>query len=204
MGLCTHLPAPPTVARVQQSRVLTTTPVYSSLQKNHTAHTEMEEEQMAYHDQSCQRAYFEYVRGTYMDLCSLTSHTLLQREVCSHCNHWVVAMAETWYDQSDLCSSQIASVVMEYNYITMCLVDVSILLSVTRPFLSLRRVWLARLRSVFLCYMYLIRRFSDKTTHDYRARQWESGSMRLDNRLPLRCQSDEWLPGLNEAQVIDT
>ena len=51
---------------------------------------------------------------------------------------------------------------MEYNYVTMCLADISILLpnhmfdncvplrqlsscSVTRPFLSLQRVWLVRL-----------------------------------------------------------
>ena len=58
---------------------------------------------------------------------------------------------------------------MEYNYVTTCLVDVSILLpnhyvqycvpqqqlgsySVTRPFLSLRKVWLARLgNSVVSC-----------------------------------------------------
>ena len=36
------------------------------------------------------------------------------------CNHRVVPKAETWCDQSDPCSSQNATVVMEYNYVTMC------------------------------------------------------------------------------------
>ena len=85
---------------------------------------------------------------------SLASH---RGRVWSGCNDQVVATAETWCDQSDLHSLQTVSVVMEYNYITMCLADVSMLLSnhlcLIITFLhenlmvaaSQRKVWLARL-----------------------------------------------------------
>ena len=96
--------------------------------------------------------------------------------VWSRCNHWVVATTETCHDQSDPRSLLITSVVMEYNYITTCLADVSIYYLtamidncvpwrqlgsyiVTRPFLSLWRGCLARLCPVLVAQKWEIKMF---------------------------------------------
>ena len=63
--------------------------------------------------------------------CTLVSQVTPFAErgrVWSWCNHRIVPTAETWCDQSDPRSLQLASFVMEYNYITVWLADVSILL----------------------------------------------------------------------------
>ena len=97
-----------------------------------------------------------------------------RERVWSRCNHRVVATTETCQDQSDPRSSWIACIVMEYNYVTTCfsqIMSASYYLtamvdncvprrqlgscSVTRPFLSLRRVWLVRLHVMIDLYRLL-------------------------------------------------
>ena len=83
-------------------------------------------------------------------LHSLTSHTLCR--VWSHCNHWLVATAETCCDQWDLHPLSWSSSYIMFSWCQhlltkrYCLI-IAFLSDVqrTRPFPSLQRVWLARL-----------------------------------------------------------